>query len=311
VGNRLKNDVVFLGAKTLFRIINLVPRRLTLFVGETLGLLAYLLIGKERHKTLTNLYRAYGDNLSYRRKKEIARRCFVTFGRATLETMRMNRHYRNEIEPDIEVIGDEHLRRAYDKGRGVVAFTGHFGNFELLAAWTAQSGYKAAAIGRELYDKRLDRLLVGNRTAMGLLNIRTDDSPRKILKTLKDGYIIGFLIDTDSFRVAGEMTPFFNRPAKTPIGPTQLGLMSRAAFVPAFCLSFPGGKYRIVFGEELVPDSYERNRENVYCLTRKMTAIIEDQIRQQPEQWIWMHNRWHTKPEPEDREILTSMGLKY
>jgi len=309
VAKRLKNNLVYFGTVVLFRVINVLPRFITLLIGETIGFLAYLVISKERQKTLTNLNRAYGGQLSYRRKKEIARKCFINFGRSGIEVMRIRKYYHTQIKPDIEVIGEENIRRMYEKGKGIVAFTAHFGNFELLAAWTAQAGYKSAAIGRELYDKRLDRLLVKNRTAMGIANIRTDDSPRAILRYLRDGYAIGFLIDTDSYRVAGELTPFFGRPAKTPIGPTQLGLISGAAFMPAFCVSLPGGKYKLIFGEEYIPESRDRSRENVYRVTCRMTEIIEDMIRQYPEQWIWMHNRWHTRPESDDRNFLQSMGM--
>lgn len=310
MANRFKNNLIYWGARGLLRAINILPRKLALFLGETLGSLAYLIVRKERHRSITNLDRAFGKEFSYRRKKEIARGCFITFGRSIMEAMRMRKHYHRQIKQNIEVIGEENLRRAYDRGNGVVTITGHIGNFELLAAWSAQAGYKSAALGRELYDKRLDKMLIANRTDLGLVNVRSDDSPRTILRTLKDGYILGILIDTDSFRVAGELTPFFGRPAKTPIGPTQLGLMAGAAFVPVFCLSFPGGKYKLIVGEELVPDSRERTRENVYRITCQMTNVIEDIVRQYPDQWIWMHDRWHTKPEEDDIKFLASMGIK-
>lgn len=310
MANRFKNNLIYFAAKNIFRLINLLPRRLALFIGESLGLTAYLCVRKERRRALTNLDRAYGAEISFRRKKEIARSGFITFGRSIMEAMRLQRHYQSQIAPQIEVVGEEHFRRAYDRGKGIVGITAHIGNFELLAAYIAQSGYKCGAIGRELYDKRIDDILIANRSAMGLVNVRTDDSPMTIIRLLKSGHAIGFLIDTDSFRVSGELTDFFGRPAKTPIGPTQLGLMSGAAFIPIFCLSFPGGKYRIVCGEELVPESRERSRENVYRITSQMTKVIENLIREYPEQWIWMHNRWHTRPEKDDKKFLTSMGLK-
>lgn len=307
MGKRIKNTLVYRAAVILITLINIIPRKCALFIGETLGLIAYLLIGKERHKACTNLDRAYDNNITFRRKRDIARRCFITFGRSAVEAMRLRKHFHREIRPDVEVIGLEKFQAAYDRGKGVIAFTGHIGNFELLAAWVAQSGFKSAVIGREMYDKRLDRLLVANRTDMGLVNVQTDDSPRKILRLLRDGHAIGFLIDTDSFRVAGELTPFYGRLAKTPTGPTELGLLSGAAFVPMFCLSFPGGKYRLIFGDELIPESRERSRENVYRITCRMTEVIENLIREYPEQWIWMHNRWHTRPEPSDAEFLQSL----
>lgn len=308
VANKLKNNIVFFSARFLFGLINILPRFLTLFLGEFLGTVAYYLIKKERHKTLHNLDLAYGDSLSYRRKKEIARSCFQTFGRAALEDMRMLRYYQTQMRPNLEILGEENLKKVHQKGKGIVAFTGHIGNFELIAAWVAQSGYKVAVIGRELYDKRLDEMLMTNRTEMDIVNVRTDDSPRDILRLLKENYAIGFLIDTDSFRVAGELTPFFGRLAKTPIGPTQLGLISGAAFLPIFCVSHPGGKYQIIIGEELDIESRERSRENIYKITCRMTEEIEKFIHLHPEQWIWMHNRWHTRPEADDVEFLKSVS---
>jgi len=301
----LKNNLVYGVTAALYWVINILPRRMTLFLGEMLGLLMHVMLRGERHKALTNLDRAFGDELTWRRKKEIARACFITVGRSVVEWARMRRYFLSEILPNIEVIGEENLKKMYERGRGIVVFTGHIGSFELLAAWVAQAGYKSAVIGRELYDKRLNELLVANRAAMGLVNVRTDDSPLTILRLLKEGRAIGFLIDTDSFRVAGELMPFFGRLAKTPVGPTQLGLMSGAAFMPMFCLSFPGGKYKIILGEELVPESRERSRENVYHITCRMTEIIESMIREYPEQWIWMHNRWHTRPTEEDSSFLS------
>jgi len=309
VAGHLKNNLIYFAARSLSKFFNLLPRKPALFLGETLGLTTYLSHRAERHKTLTNLDRAFGDELSIKRKKEIARGCFITFGRAITEAMRIRRYYHTQIRPDIEVLGEENLRNAYKRGRGIVVFTGHIGNFELLAAYCAQSKYKTAVIGRELYDQRLDKMLVSNRQSMGIVNIRTDASPRTVLRYLKEGYVIGILIDTDSFRVGGELTPFFGRPAKTPTGPTQLGLISGAAFIPIFCLSLPGGKYRIIMGKELVPESRKRTRENIYRITCRMTNIIENLIRFYPEQWIWMHNRWHTRPEKDDREFLESIGI--
>lgn len=306
MNKRLKNNLIFIAATVLFRFLNHLPRRLALFIGEFTGLIAHLALKKERRRALTNLDRAFGDEMTFREKRQVARDCFITFGRSSVEAMRMHRHYRSQILPNIEVLGEDRLREIYGRGKGIIVFTGHLGNFELLAAWTAQSGHKTAVIGRELYDQRLDRLLVANRTGLGIVNVRTDDSPRTILRLLRDGYIIGFLIDTDSFRVGGELTPFFNRLAKTPIGPTQLGFLAGAAFLPIFCLSLPGGKYRILVGEELVPASRERTRKNIYYTTCRMTAVIEATIRRYPEQWIWMHNRWHTRPEPGDRDFLAS-----
>ncbi|MCP4570671.1 MAG: hypothetical protein GY841_24060, partial [FCB group bacterium] len=271
MGKRLKRILVYRATVSFIRIINLLPRRLVLFFGEMFGLFAGTCLCRESCKALVNLNRAFGKTLSYRQKKRIIRHSWITFGRSFIEMMRLRKYFYSQIADDIEVVGEEHFRKAYDRGRGVVVFSGHIGNFELLPAWVAQSGYKTTVIGRELFDKRLDHLMVSNREALGIINIRSDDSPRTALRYLKDGYGVGILIDTDSFRVAGELTPFFGRPAKTPTGPAQLGLLAGAAFLPMFCLSFPGGKYKIIIGPELIPESTDRSRESVYQLTCRMT----------------------------------------
>lgn len=311
MNKKFKRAVVYRIVSAVFFIVNFLPRRFSLFLGETLGLLVFKLVKKERVKALTNLDRAFGEEKAYREKYAIARNSFVTFGRAALEAMRIKRHFHSQMYDDIEVVGRENLEKAYEKGRGIIAFTGHLGNFELLAAWVAQTGHKTAAIGRELYEKRLDAMLVANRTGMDIVNVKTDEPPKRILQLLKDGFTIGFLIDTDSYRVAGELTPFFGRPAKTPIGPTQLGLVMKSAFVPFACLSMPGGKYRLIIGEELEIDDYTRTRENIYNITSRMTAELEKIIRAYPEQWIWMHNRWHTRPEADDYEFLSAQGFRF
>ncbi|MCK5125281.1 MAG: lysophospholipid acyltransferase family protein [candidate division Zixibacteria bacterium] len=306
---RFRHAVTYHLVRFMYNTISILPRRLTLFLGETLGLLTYLMVPKERHKAITNLDRAYGDEKTYREKKNIARGSFITFGRAALEAMRIKKHFHSQMFDDIEVIGRENFEKAYERGNGVIAFTAHIGNFELLAAWVAQTGHKTAVVVRKLFEQRFDEMLVANRAKLGIVTVMSDDSPRRILNLLKDQHVIGFLIDTDSFRVAGELTPFFGRPAKTPIGPTQLGLITKSSFVPFFCLSLPKGKYRLIIGEELEIEDYKRSRENIFQITSRMTAEIEKLIRQYPEQWIWMHNRWHTRPEGDDSDFLSSQGL--
>lgn len=306
----MKNNVIYFAALALFWFFNALPRGAALYLGKSLGSLASIICLRSRFKAILNLDRAFGDTLSLSSKKQIAQRCFTNAGRSIADVMRFQKSYRSQIQPNIEIIGEKHLRQAYDRGKGVVAFTGHIGNFELIAVYSAQSGYKTAVIGRELYDKRLDQVLVANRRTMGIENIYSNSSPQIIMRYLREGYALGILIDIDSFRVTGELTPFFGRPAKTPTGPTQLGLITGAAFLPIFCISQPENKYKIIIGPELEIESRERSRENVYRITCQMTQVIENIIREYNDQWIWMHNRWHTRPEDNDIEFLQSVGMK-
>jgi KDO2-lipid IV(A) lauroyltransferase len=308
MSSKLKNTLIWWCSALLYRIIVALPRSLCLAAGERLGKLLASIMPSERRRAEKNVRAALGDSFSPDECDQIARECFVTFGRSGFDAIRMRTGYAREIRPNITVRGEEHFRAAYERGRGIIAFTGHIGNFELLAAYCAQAGYKTAVIARKLWDHRIDRLVVNNRRTMNIVNIPSSASPKVFLEHLHDGYAIGCVIDSLSFRVAGEMVPFFHKRARVPIGPTKVGLAAGAAFVPLFCLSFPGGRYEIIFGPEIIPDSYERNRKNVYRLTCRLTKVIEQMIRDYPEQWMWMHNRWKSGFLPGEEEFLASIG---
>ncbi|UCD17875.1 MAG: hypothetical protein JSV44_02925 [Candidatus Zixiibacteriota bacterium] len=275
---------------------NVIPRKLAVFIAAAAGQIAYLLLAKDRIKAERNLTYAYGDRLSPGQRRVIVRNLFANFGRNAADVVRLRRHYHNEIKSLVDVEGMPHFERAYKRGKGVVAITGHIGNFELLAAFFVSLGYRAAAIGRELYDKRLNRLLAGNREALGLVTIDTRDSPRKMFRFLKEGHVLGVLMDTDSFRVRSIFVPAFGRLSHTPVGQSILGLRSGAAFVPLACVR-NGSRYKIVIKPEIIIERSDDFEKDVYNITRKCTEALEDIIDDYKDQWIWVHNRWHNRPE--------------
>jgi KDO2-lipid IV(A) lauroyltransferase len=191
--------------------------------------------------------------------------------------------------------GLEFFDRAYKKCDGLIGVTGHIGNFELLAVHIQSLGYNIAVIGRELYDKKIDKLLIENREAMGLTNISTSDSPKVILKWLKSGHALGVLMDNDSFRVRSMFVPFFGRMANTPVGQSVLGLKTGAAFIPMACIRTEKNRYKIIIKPEVIISRTDDFVSDVLEMTRLCSLEIEAIIREYPDQWAWVHNRWHTR----------------
>jgi KDO2-lipid IV(A) lauroyltransferase len=146
-------------------------------------------------------------------------------------------------------------------------------------------------------DPRLDDWLTGNRRAVGLTNFSTTESPRRILGWLKEGKVLGVLIDTDSSRVRGMCVPFFGRPANTPVGQTLLGLRTGAAFVPICCVRQPYNRYLIKIEPPINISTNLTDDALVEDVTSKCANALERFVRTWPDQWIWLHNRWHTRPE--------------
>ncbi len=294
---RLKRSTIYYFALLAIWFLNLIPRKLALSFGTGLGLLVWKLIPRDRANIDRNLRLAYGDKLTAEERTAVGRNFFVNSGRNLVDVVRFKKHYHREIAPLIEVEGLEHFDRAYKAGKGLIGITGHIGNFELLAAHTASMGYRSAAIGRELYDPRLDRLLVNNRSAMGLVNIATTDSPKRILQWLKSGGVMGVLIDTDSMRVRNMFVPFFGHPAATPVALTAIGLRVGAAFIPIACVRIPGDRYKIVIKPELKITATGDAEQDTYDLTLLCNKALEEIIDQYRDQWIWLHNRWNARPE--------------
>lgn len=292
---RLKHDLAYGWVLFIRALFNLMPRRPAVTLGSGLGSLAGSLLKKDRLEAGRNLEKVYGKEIDRPRRDSIIDNMFKNFGKNLVDVMRLEKSYDRQIRPLIDTEGMEHFRRVYERGRGVVAVTGHIGNFELLAAFFASEGFKTAAIGRRMYDSRLDRLLVRNRRAMGIVNVATDDSPRRIMKLLKNGYALGALIDIDSIRIRSEFVPFLGRPAYTPIGQTILGLRAGAGFVPIVCVR-AGKRYRIVVGPEITVNATGDFDDDVYNMTRECNRAIERIILEYPDQWIWIKNRWVTQP---------------
>ena len=288
---------------TLFALgfFNAIPRDLALFIGATLGFLISLTFKKDMYRSRRHLCLAFNRGEAGGWDEAIARNMFINFGKNLADAVRLKRHMKEELMPRIKVEGREHLEEVYNRGKGVIAVTGHIGNFELLAAWSASAGFKSAAIGRELYEKRLNKLLVENREKAGVVNVATDDSPRKIVRLLREGYALGVLIDIDSFRVRSKFLPFFGRLSHTPVGQSVLGLKMGAGFVPMACLR-DGKDYKIIIKPEQTIKRTDNFEKDLYNITEKCNRVLEEIIREHKDQWIWLHNRWRTRAEGKHEE---------
>lgn len=231
--------------------------------------------------------------------KELSLEVFENSGKNAVDAIRLKNANWDEVSQMVEVEGMEHFDRAYKLGKGLVALTGHIGNFELIATYFALAGYKVSVIGRELYDKRLNGLLVQNREKAGIQNIPTTAKAREVIKALKSGRALGVLIDQDSFRVRGIFVDFFGRPAKTPIGPILLAQRTGSPIVPLAIIRKEDDSYKMIIREEIKTETSENKEKELMELTQKGTKFLEDIIREYPDQWVWMHNRWASQPKDE------------
>jgi KDO2-lipid IV(A) lauroyltransferase len=261
-----------------------------------LGKLAYFIIGDARRRTQNNLKIAFGKEKSERELKRLALNVFENVSKNVADAVRLRNMKWEEIEKITTIEGWECFDDAYKMGKGVIALTGHIGNFEYLAAYVSLKGYRLSVIGRELYDPRLDALLVKNRESVGLENIPSSASVKQMLKTLRLGRVLGVLADQDSSRVRGVFVNFFGRPTRTPTGPALLAYKTLSPIVPMAIVREKDDKYKIIVKEPIELTFSGNKEKDIIETTQKYTKVLESIIREYPGQWLWMHDRWKSRP---------------
>jgi len=307
LSKRFIRNLLLLLLKGVGFFTRLFPWRLGVLFGGLLGTLAFYLLKRERRRSLEGLQVAFGNEKSEKALLTIARKNFCNLGKGLIEILNLHRLKKEALETLISLEGEEYLKAATESGQGVILITGHIGNWELMAAALSMRGYRLHVIAAPLYDPRIDELIVRLRADFKVETISrgSPSSSRKILSVLKSKEILGLLIDQDT-RVDGVFVNFFNKKAHTPAGAAQLALRSGAATMMCFVTRLPGDQHRITIEKPMRLYRSGNKQQDIQRNTAMFTARIEEHVKQYPEQWVWMHRRWRTKPE----EVLLDKGGK-
>ncbi|MCP4632305.1 MAG: lysophospholipid acyltransferase family protein [candidate division Zixibacteria bacterium] len=292
----IKNYIFYIMLRAVMLTINALPIKIAYLLTNLLAKLAYLIFTSDRKTAFNNLKMVF-PVLSDEQIKKIYINSLKNIGYSGVDVLRFKKFGKQGILEMVTVEGIEHFDKAYARGKGIMAITGHISNFELIAAWFGQKGYKSSAIGRRLYDQRFNKLLIENRNAMNVRNLDSEASIRHPLKTLREGYAIGVLIDQDSRRYRGEFIDFFGKPAYTPVGPIFLSRKAQATVSPMIIIRMAPLKYKLTVFPEVKFDYKQQVDKDIKRVLSECTKILENTIRENPEHWVWMHKRWKTKPE--------------
>lgn len=293
---RAKNGVIYGAAVGAMRVVGALPHGLALALGAAVGLLGWAVAAGERRKALSSLETALPDASAVERRR-IARRCFASLGRRAAEVCRLGRlQVRRYVQ--IPESSRERIDRALARGRGLLWVTAHLGNWELLAAGLGAHGYDVRPVATPSYDPRFTALIDRWRRRHGVRTLwrGRDDVAAGIGEALREGAIVGLLMDQDT-RTRGHFVPFFGTLAWTPSGPAELARRTGAPVLVGFIEPRPSGGHEIRAIEpelRLGGDPIEDDRHN----TAVLTAAIEAAVRRRPADWVWMHERWRTRPAP-------------
>jgi len=302
LAKRLKRFLRYLLVRAALAIVSALPLGLARSLGAGFGRFAFAVAGGERRKALKSLARAFPEK-SDAERHALARASFRHLGMAAFEvgaTASMDAQLEHLVHWSAEDRGV--LDAALARGKGVVFVSGHVGNWELLARRVARAGYPSQSIAKETTDPRLTVLVERFRARGGVRSIwrGQEGAARAMLRALKSGEILGLLIDQDT-QVQSLFVPFFGELAATPRAAADLALRTGAAVVVGFCQR-EGEGYRL-WMEEVPWRAGEDREADALALTAALSQRIEAAIRRAPEQWVWMHQRWKTRP-PEPAGVL-------
>lgn len=279
---------------TLRGFFNLFPYGVGVRVGRLLGRVIFYLLPKERNKTLTNLRFAFGDKKSDKELLSIARAVFENYGMIAGETQLVHK-IKHSMDTWVDIQGKEIIDEALQKGQGVIGLVAHFGNWELMGGYLAMKGCPMTAIVRKIYYERYNRLLMEVREKVGVKTIYRDESPREMLKVLKNNGILVFAADQDVDAVDGVFVNFFGHAAYTPVAPVRFAMATGAPIIPAFIIR-EGLRHRAVIEQPIELHFTGNKEQDLINNTQKWVSVQEKYIRQYPHLWVWNHKRWKTRP---------------
>lgn len=235
-------------------------------------------------------------------QNRLMRGCADHFGSMLAEVAWLWRADATAVESLVEIEGFGYLTDALAGSRGAILATGHLGNWELLNARLAVAGIPITLAVRELDNDRVNDIVTTLRSRFGSqIIMRGVSAGRQLVRALVAGRGVGLLIDQDIPSIPGVFVPFFGRPAWTPSGAAMLALRVGCPIMPGFIHRRPDGSHKIKIEAPLALPSDGSLEDRVRELTAAATAAVEWQVRAWPEQWVWMHRRWRTRPEPSEQ----------
>jgi KDO2-lipid IV(A) lauroyltransferase len=293
---KLQTTIEYLAARCVFGILSRLPVSVSMIIGQAIGRATYIVAADLRHTGQRNLLLAFPEKSSAERRKLLLG-CFRSLGRELGIFSHFQRSSQASLGELFEVSGLENLIRAKELGKGVILFTGHVGAWELTSFGASVIGHPFSFLVRRLDNPKVEQIVDRARTRFGNQTLNKLGAARPMVKILRSGQVLGLLIDLNTLDEEGIFVDFFGVPASTNFMIAKLALRTQSPIIPLFSPWLEDKKkFGLQFSEPVIPQPTGDEEKDVHRLTSTLSLIIEDVIRKYPDQWLWIHKRWKTRP---------------
>lgn len=281
--------------KTLARGVALLPLAWAMGLARHWGWLLAHVVRLRRTYVLETLARCFPEKSS-RECKEIYFDLCRHQATNLMELMRFAGGKDAELAGILDVHGEEIVKEALTRGKGVLILIAHFGNYDLMGLYASKLfGYPLTIITKTLKNAKLNELWWELRRKAGVTEIPAHKAYRPCVRALQKNGLVGFMLDQNRPTPQGVFVDFFGKSASTTPGLAFMSAQTGAPVVPVFMRRTPEGRH-VLEARPLLEPPADRKEETLLAFTATCTRIIEDEIRQYPSQWLWFHKRWKSRP---------------
>ena len=293
---KLQTIVEYASSRSVLTALGLMPPRIAIALGRAMGRIAYASAGNLRRTGERNLELAFPEK-SERERTEILRSCFRSLGRELGVFSQFSTASPHSLLSLADGEGLERLEAAKAQGRGVILFTGHLGAWELTSFALSLMGHPLSFLVRRIDNPKVERLVDNSRTRFGNKTLDKLSAARSMVKILRTGETIGLLLDLNTLDDEAIFVDFFGIPASTNFMVAKLALRTQAPIIPIFApWEEEREKFVLRIQEPVSIEDSGNEEEDVLRLTAKLSLVVEEYVRRYPDQWLWIHKRWKTRP---------------
>jgi len=296
----------YIVARSILGFFGILPRSLSINLGILIAKMGYAVLGKLRRVGLRNLELAFPEN-SKTENERILKSSFKNLGRILGETSQFPRATKETLARLVEFHFDPEAYARYEKlkaeGRGTIIAGPHLGNWEMAVFAYSALREPLNYLARPIDNPLIEDMTVALRTRFGNRPINKTDSVATAIELLRTGKTLGVLPDVNVHPKEGVFVPFFGIPACTTSGVAMLAMRTDAMIVPMCGVwDEAAKKYKVIHGDVIEPARTGDRHQDIIQTTAAFTAAMEKLIRAYPEQWLWIHKRWKTRP-PGEKEL--------